>query len=945
MNTDGQNSGYDINLSGDSNAYFDELTVGTFQGVTGEYFTGITSNIQTQINGISGSLSGSYVTLATAQNITGQKTFNTTLPTSSVTPNADNQLITRVYADSRYGEITTQNNWTALNTFNNVLPRSLITTATLDAQFVTKGIADVFYARLAVANTFAENNTFTKGILPRTSLTNTNIQLSSNSMVNRQATSLNNIGIGLSTLEGDPLSTYFSTNTGSRNIACGNFALNQACSANDCIAIGYQAMEFPVLERGIGVNPQRNIAIGSFSQRTCGYSMDNISFGYNSFPNNTYGNGNVVIATNGGGGISNKNGCIIIGSNSCPTASENAIISIGESAMGASTGSTLACIAIGQQALYNCRTSGVLGIGFQALFDLTIGYDNQGIGYQAGLGCVSGTFNQFIGRGTTTTKSDVTNSVCVGYGSQTIEDFEFVIGGLASGGYPKLTIPQKVRLNCNKTIGAVGSHTIPWRSNENVIITDPLTTAIYLPEAINATDFHLGACFNIIRTSTATSDITIGAYGTEQICYTGGLHSTFLMNDWLTSISFVCVGSTAGAAVWSIARYNPRVVLANDANQIQTLNNTTNVNFPVCYTTISSGTNYHQVHAEPTFYYNPSIQSLSVVNIKSTGTIDGTATRSTYVKVANNSTTNVSYYLNFSDMIGSTVASLSASVDLRYNPSLAEITVPNLTVTGILTGTATSSTFATLADRAGSSTTYSMIFSNGLGSILGQLGGVTDLTYNPVTKLLNMGPTGAAEGTIQSYISKSTVYQYYEASDLIIAATTLAAYYSYVPFTMKTAAAYSITLPVINSASVGTQITFKRIGGSLQALSITAQSNQPTYLSGNARGTTTATNILVSASQSCSTIVATQTGDVGAGTFTNAAGSATITVVTQSSGTLSIGHIMNLNGNVRFITAYITGNGAGANSTYSINTAITGANTGQPYSTSLTYGWCVTTVA
>jgi hypothetical protein len=162
---------------------------------------------------------------------------------------------------------------------------------------------------------------------------------------------------------------------------------------------------------------------------------------------------------------------------------------------------------------------------------------------------------------------------------------------------------------------------------------------------------------------------------------------------------------------------------------------------------------------------------------------------------------------------------------------------------------------------------------------------------------------------------------------------------------MKTAAAYAITLPVIDSASVGTQICFKRIGGSLQALSITAQGNQPTYLSGNARGTTTATNILISASQSCSTIVATETGDVGAGTFTNAAGSATITVVTQTSGTLAIGHIINCNGNVRFITAYITGNGGASNGTYSINTAIAGANTGQPYSTSLTYGWAIVSVS
>jgi len=77
MNIDGINTTDDITLSGETSAYFDTLYANTFQDVPGTYFNGITSNVQTQINNISGSL-GSYVTLATSQTISGAKTFTST---------------------------------------------------------------------------------------------------------------------------------------------------------------------------------------------------------------------------------------------------------------------------------------------------------------------------------------------------------------------------------------------------------------------------------------------------------------------------------------------------------------------------------------------------------------------------------------------------------------------------------------------------------------------------------------------------------------------------------------------------------------------------------------------------------------------------------------------------------------------------------------------------
>jgi len=534
MNTDGINSTNDITLSGDSNAYFDNLSCGTFQDVSGAYFTGITSNVQTQINGISSSLSG--------------------------------------------------------------------------------------YGQLAIANTWTENNTFSKGILPRTVLTNTNIQISANAMANRQATSLNNIGIGLNSLVGDSNPAGYVYSTGSKNIGIGNSALQQQGSGNSCIAIGHEAMQLTGLERiyGGGVSPSRCIAIGEGSQKVNLVGVDNITIGYNTMPSNVSGQGNILIGSNVGGGLSDFNGCLVIGSGALPSAGSNALIVMGYEAMGASTGvGILACIAIGERALYNCSTSGCLGIGYQALYNLTTGFDNQAIGYLAGGGCVTGLYNQFIGRATNTTKSDVVNSVCLGYNAQTKEDYEFVIGGNA-GGYPRLTIPEKTRLACNQEYTSGTTINLTFRSNENIILTAATLTTLNLPSITGSV--NIGAKFNIYRSIGTTNSLLLTAAAGQSIDYVSNTGAyTTIPNPGTFPIYFndpkaeiICVSTTkwliisrvisvASAAVNISTNLTPAVTLYSvpfgvsggaSNTTFTTLSNDTGLTFDTSTTTLTSTNMY-----------------------------------------------------------------------------------------------------------------------------------------------------------------------------------------------------------------------------------------------------------------------------------------------------------------------------------------------------------------
>jgi len=823
QNTDGQNTSYDITLSGESSAYFDSLSCGTFQDCSGAFFTGVTSNIQTQIDSISSGLS-SYVTLGTAQNITGAKSFNTVLPTSTVTPTSGTDLITKNFGDTTYGRLAVSNTWTAQNTFQN-------------------------------------------GLLSCSGTRTSDIQISQNSFQYRQATSANNIGIGLLTLQGNVTAPFQQYNTGQRNVAIGGEALKRGGALNDCIFIGYQAgVNCGNAESfSPGVDPNRCIAIGTYSQINNLYATDQISIGYNSLINASSGTGNVVLGSNVGNGINYQNQNTLIGANCAPSVNDNTVCAYGYNCLGAAQNSFNNGVAYGAYAGYN-NNNGQRGayFGSYSAYSNTTGSYNCCFGYKAGFSSVA----------------TVNNTICLGYNSQAQIDQEMVCGGEAVTEQVLLTLPNKTRLACNQSPTGVTIN-LSFRTNENVILTDATTTTINLPTPDASSTKNVGCKFHIIRAVTTTNDITINAPAGQSIGemqVNGVLNSSsYIFKAGENQISILCVGNSG-------------------------------MSYMVINNSLSEGSD--------SLYFDTSIPVPT---------------------------------LNLSIPFGGTTTSgyKSAYIDntnLNYKPSTQTLTAKNIsssgTITGTLSGNATSATNATncnIVDKTGDPSTYYLNFSS---SVSGNtpINASSDITFNPGLQKIIF-----TAGTIQNNTTQSSLFQFQNQSPLITTATTLSSYYSYYPFCMKTAAGYAITLPIINSTIVGYIFNFKRIGGSLQALSITAQSNQPTYLSGNATGTTTATNTLISSSQSASQIVASEIQPAGAGTFTNVANSSTITIVTQTSGTLAIGGSINCNGNVRFITAY--GTGLGGTGTYVVNTAIAGANTNQAYTASLSYGWSVLSVS
>lgn len=99
------------------------------------------------------------VTLAGTNAFTGTNTFNSNLPTSTVTPTTSTQLVTKSYTDSTYASLAGTNAFLGLCSFNNNLPITALT-PTLTTQLVPKSFTDATYASKTGTNAFSGTNTF-----------------------------------------------------------------------------------------------------------------------------------------------------------------------------------------------------------------------------------------------------------------------------------------------------------------------------------------------------------------------------------------------------------------------------------------------------------------------------------------------------------------------------------------------------------------------------------------------------------------------------------------------------------------------------------------------------------------------------------------------------------------------------------------------------------------
>jgi len=163
---------------------------------------------------------------------TGTNAFNTTLPTSSLTPASASDLTTKAYVDTKTTLAAVQSNnntWTGTNAFNTTLPTSSLTPANA-SDLATKAYVDTKTTLAAVQsnnNTWTGTNTF--NTLPTSSATPANNgDLCNKSYVDTKTTSTaiqsnNNTWTGTNTFTGS--TSLAATTASSLNVTSGSIGM------------------------------------------------------------------------------------------------------------------------------------------------------------------------------------------------------------------------------------------------------------------------------------------------------------------------------------------------------------------------------------------------------------------------------------------------------------------------------------------------------------------------------------------------------------------------------------------------------------------------------------------------------------------------------------------------------------------------------------------------
>lgn len=404
-----------------------------------------------------------YTTLAVIQSNnntwSGTNTFNTSLPTSSITTlTSTNQFVPVVISDVRYGKIASANGWSSTNTFNSFLPTSTISTLSATTQIAPVAILDGRYGRLnGVANTWALTQTFSlPPIMSGANISTSSINCSWNSGYTAIVSAIAgllltpsraNYALGSDTqthLSPDPLLNNGVGNTsmgdrslqnnvyGSNNVALASQSLSALTSGNDNCAFGTSALQ--------SCNGSFNVGIGSLSAPAMTTSSSVVSIGYYSFENLISGDG-VAIGDHAGGGIITGIWNTFVGTSAGALSDKSASTAIGNNAK--INGDSATAIGYNSSAGYNNSTA----IGYSA----TTGAVNEiALGTSAETVKVYGNLN-IVGNTTFTGTLNTVSSTIFGYISTLSSNAQTQITNIVNGTTAITVNGQSIR-KCSPTL-------------------------------------------------------------------------------------------------------------------------------------------------------------------------------------------------------------------------------------------------------------------------------------------------------------------------------------------------------------------------------------------------------------------------------------------------------------------------------------------------------------
>lgn len=523
-----------ISLSGETDLFIDNLESNTFMNTPSTYYSGLTGNIQSQLNSLSSSISGVTGAILSGNNIwAGNNQYNVNLPTSTLTPTLNTQLTTKAYNDGA---------------------------------FVTKSTSET----LTGSKTWTAITQFTSYLIPRHSTTNS-LRLGANALQYQNTSTVTdayNVAYGANSLQGS--STTPSLNFIKRCIAIGDSAGQKLTDqgidldSNDNVLIGHRVCQ------NATYNTTKNIMIGCAGANVgiCRgeFYKNNVMIGFG-ISSSLSSQNNVSDCCIVGGSssifLNNIGKATIIGANNNLT--KNSFTVCGSDNLTSASAGNRICILGSGNLTNNSAEAFSCCVGNQNLVTQTNEFYN----------CVVG-FNNNINYA-----SNITGVSMIGVNMNVFKSDVFYIGSnhnLRTSGknkYQDLLIANKNMVLCNIEI-SLDDQDIHWEDPETINITSSSVIDLWLPtpNADTTTDgrYNIGTRFTIIKSYYPLTAININ-------CPTGGTYN-IILPDGTTSTTYTSPSNENSFTIVCIANSGSIFQVINNnypqiTNYVDTINNQT----------------------------------------------------------------------------------------------------------------------------------------------------------------------------------------------------------------------------------------------------------------------------------------------------------------------------------------------------------------------------------
>jgi hypothetical protein len=113
------------------------------------------------------------------------------------------------------------------------------------------------------------------------------------------------------------------------------------------------------------------------------------------------------------------------------------------------------------------------------------------------------------------------------------------------------------------------------------------------------------------------------------------------------------------------------------------VSNSSSVDYPICFTTLSTSSSFNPIYGNSTLKYNPNSSLLTVPNLTVSGSLSAGSLTSTNSTITNKTADANTYNISFTQGTSGNLP-ICTTTELKYTPSTTLLQVPNITTNNVI---------------------------------------------------------------------------------------------------------------------------------------------------------------------------------------------------------------------------------------------------------------------